>query len=77
MTAPAAAQMTGRRAARAVAGFRSQTRSLAPCACVARAPSLMLSALGAAPPTGAQRPSALLDRLADRYTAQRNGQGMF
>lgn len=75
-TAPVAAPMTGRRAAQVVVGFRLRTPSPVPFACVAEARLAAPLALRGARPTGAQCPSVTLNRLADRYTAQRNGQGM-
>lgn len=75
--APAPALMIGRRAALAVAEFRFLTRSQAPSVCEARAASPVLLALRAVRLIGARRRSVTRNLPADRYTAQRNGQGMF
>ena len=69
--------MIGRRAARVVVEFRFRTRSQAPSACVARAASPVLLALRAVRLIGARRRSVTRNLPADRYTPQRNGQGMF
>ena len=73
----AVAPTTALREAQEVGGFRYRTPSRVRCACVDAAASLALLALPAARLTGAPSLSATLSRLADRYTAQRNGQGMF
>jgi hypothetical protein len=72
-----AAPMAGRQAARVVVEFLYRTRSKAPSVCVARVLLAVLLALRAVRRIVLQRLSVTRNLRADRYTPQRNGQGMF